>query len=51
MREETITKEIFLRILNRAIKPLCQEKDETSEKLDSDYCNEKHTHLDNVEDI
>ena len=47
----TITKEDFLRVLDRAIKPLGQETSETSEKPDSDYFNEKHTHLDYVEDI
>lgn len=52
-KKEILTKEDFLRVLNRAISPIkppCQEKGETSEKPDSDYCNEKHTHLDNVED-
>ena len=46
----TLTKEYFLRVLDRAIKPPDQETSKTSEKPDSDYCNEKHTHSNNVGD-
>lgn len=51
---EFLTMDDFLRVLDRAIcppKPPDQEIDKTSEKSDSDYCNEKHIHSDNVEDI
>ncbi len=53
-RNMVISKNDFLRILDRAISPIkspCQETSETSEKPDSYYCNEKHTHSDNAEDI
>lgn len=49
-QKEILTKEDFLKVLDRAIKLPDQETSETSEKPDSDCCNEKHTHLDNVED-
>ena len=45
------TKDDFLRVLDRAIKPHGQGKDKTSEKPDSGCYNEKHTHQDNSEDI
>jgi len=44
-----LTKDDFLRVLDRAIKPPDQEKDKTSEKPDSYYCSETHTHQDNSE--
>jgi hypothetical protein len=50
-RNMIISKEDFLRVLDRAIKPHGQGTNETSEKSDSDDYSEKHTHSDNVEDI
>lgn len=48
----TLTKNDFLRVLDRAINPPKspdQEINKTLEKPDFDCCNEKRTHLDSVE--
>jgi len=44
------SKDDFLRVLDRAIKPPDQENQRTLEKTDSCDCNEKHTHSNNSED-
>ena len=48
--DDAFSKEVFLRVLDRAIKPPDQETSKKSEKPDSDCYSEKHTHLDNIED-
>ena len=52
-RNMVISKNDFLRILDRAISTIkspCQETSETSEKPDSDDYSEKRTHSDNSEE-
>ena len=48
-RHPIFTKDEFLRVLDRAIKPPDQETQRTSEKSDSDDYSEKRTHSNNSE--
>jgi hypothetical protein len=50
IKEDILSKDDFLRILNWAIKPSGQETLRTLEKTDSCDCNEMYSHSDNSED-